>query len=61
DATVIVITHYARILKFLDKLDFVHVMSEGKMIKEGPKELADELELKGYTWLGIQDPAEQPK
>ncbi|MGI0086396.1 MAG: Fe-S cluster assembly ATPase SufC [Nitrosotalea sp.] len=60
DATVIVITHYARILKFLDKLDYVHVMAQGKMIKEGPKELADELEQKGYSWLGIQDASEQP-
>jgi len=55
DATVIVITHYARILKFLDKLDYVHVMAQGKMIKESPKELADELEQKGYAWLGIQE------
>lgn len=55
DSTVIVITHYARILKFLDKLDFVHVMAEGKIVKEGPKELSDELEQKGYTWLGIED------
>jgi Fe-S cluster assembly ATP-binding protein len=59
DATVIVITHYARILKFLDRLDFVHVMAEGRMIKEGPKELADELEQKGYTWLGIAENPEQ--
>jgi Fe-S cluster assembly ATP-binding protein len=55
DSTVIVITHYARILKFLDKLDYVHVMAQGRMIKEGPKELADELEQKGYTWLGIEE------
>ena len=59
DATVIVITHYARILKFLDNLDYVHVMSEGKIIKEGPKGLADELEQKGYTWLGIEDVSQQ--
>ena len=55
DATIIVITHYARILKFLSKLDYVHVLADGKMIKEGPKELADELEQKGYGWLGIQE------
>ncbi|MEX0763980.1 MAG: Fe-S cluster assembly ATPase SufC [Nitrosopumilaceae archaeon] len=55
DSTVIVITHYARILKFLDKLDFVHVLSDGKVIKEGPKELADELERSGYAGLGIQE------
>lgn len=59
DATVIVITHYARILKYLDKLDYVHVMAEGKMIKEGPKELADELERKGYAWLGVQESSGQ--
>ena len=59
DATVIVITHYARILKFLDKLDHVHVMAQGRMIKEGPKELADELEQKGYAWLGIHDGSSQ--
>ena len=55
DSTVIVITHYARILKFLDKLDFVHVLADGKVIKEGPKELADELERSGYAGLGIQE------
>ncbi|MDE1862207.1 MAG: Fe-S cluster assembly ATPase SufC [Thaumarchaeota archaeon] len=59
DATVIVITHYARILKYLDRLDHVHVMAQGRMIKEGPKELADELEQKGYAWLGIQDASSQ--
>lgn len=56
DATIILITHYARILKFLSRLDFVHVLADGKVIKEGPKELADELEQKGYGWLGIQEP-----
>ncbi len=55
DSTVIVITHYARILKFLDKLDYVHVMGQGRIVKDGPKELADELEQKGYAWLGIED------
>ena len=55
DSTVIIITHYARILKFLDKLDYVHVMSQGRIIKDGPKELADELEQKGYAWLGIEE------
>ena len=58
DSTVIVITHYARILKFLDKLDFVHVLADGKVIKEGPKELADELERSGYAGLGIQEAAQ---
>ncbi|MGI0000879.1 MAG: ATP-binding cassette domain-containing protein, partial [Nitrososphaeraceae archaeon] len=54
-AGVIVITHYARILRFLNKLDKVHVMSKGKIIKTAGKELSEELELKGYAWLGLSD------
>lgn len=50
DSTVIIITHYARILKFLDKLDHVHVFSDGRVIKSGDASLADELEAKGYAW-----------
>lgn len=44
---VIVITHYQRILKYLQP-DFVHVMIEGQIVKSGGKELAEELEAKGY-------------
>ncbi len=51
DATVILITHYARILKFLKKLDFVHVFANGKILKSGDASLADELEKKGYDWI----------
>jgi Fe-S cluster assembly ATP-binding protein len=51
DATVIIITHYARILKFLKKLDFVHVFAKGKILKSGDAALADELEKKGYDWV----------
>ncbi len=51
DATVIIITHYARILKFLKKLDFVHVFANGKILKTGDASLADELEKKGYDWI----------
>lgn len=51
DATVIVITHYARILKFLKKLDYVHVFVQGKILKSGDASLADELEQKGYDWV----------
>ncbi len=51
DATVILITHYARILKFLKKLDFVHVFANGKILKTGDASLADELEKKGYDWI----------
>jgi Fe-S cluster assembly ATP-binding protein len=55
DAGVIVITHYARILRYLTKLDYVHVMGRGKIIKSGGKELSEELESRGYGWLGIED------
>ena len=51
DATVILITHYARILKFLKKLDYVHVFALGKVVKSGDASLADELEKKGYEWV----------
>lgn len=54
-AGVVVITHYARILRYLTKLDKVHVMAKGKIIKSGGKELSEELESKGYGWLGIEE------
>ena len=50
DSTVMVITHYARILKFLNKLDYVHVFAEGRVLRSGGASLADELEAKGYDW-----------
>ncbi|MCH7648586.1 MAG: ABC transporter ATP-binding protein, partial [Thaumarchaeota archaeon] len=49
--TTIIITHYARILKFLDKLDFVHVFADGRVIKTGDATLADKLEAEGYEWI----------
>ena len=51
DSTVIIITHYARILKFLKKLDHVHVFAQGKIIKSGDAALADKLEVEGYDWI----------
>lgn len=51
DATVVVITHYARILKFLDKLDYVHVFAKGQVLKTGDASLADKLENEGYDWV----------
>jgi Fe-S cluster assembly ATP-binding protein len=54
-AGVLIITHYARILRFLSKLDKVHVMSKGQIIKSGGKELSEELEVKGYGWIGLAD------
>ena len=46
----IIITHYQRLLNYIVP-DFVHVLHEGKIIKSGGKELALELEDKGYDWL----------
>lgn len=46
----IVITHYQRLLEYIVP-DFVHVLFEGKIVKSGGKELALELEEKGYEWL----------
>ena len=49
NATVI-ITHYQRLLDYITP-DYVHVLYNGKIIKSGGKELAHELELKGYDWI----------
>ena len=46
----IVITHYQRLLDYIVP-DFVHVLYEGRIVKTGPKELALELEKKGYEWI----------
>ena len=48
---IIVITHYQRLLEYIVP-DFVHVLHEGKIVKSGTKELAMELEEKGYDWIG---------
>ena len=50
DNAVIVITHYQRLLDYIVP-DFVHVLHNGKIVKSGGKELAFELEEKGYDWL----------
>lgn len=47
---VIMITHYQRLLDYIVP-DFVHVLYDGKIVKTGPKELALELEEKGYDWI----------
>ncbi|GGH36552.1 cysteine desulfurase [Mangrovimonas yunxiaonensis] len=50
DNAVIVITHYQRLLDYIVP-DYVHVLHQGKIVKSGPKELAHELEEKGYDWI----------
>jgi Fe-S cluster assembly ATP-binding protein len=46
----VVVTHYQRLLNYIVP-DFVHVLSGGKIVRSGGKELAHELEAKGYSWL----------
>ena len=50
DNAVILITHYQRLLEYIVP-DFVHVLHNGKIVKSGGKELALELEAKGYGWI----------
>jgi Fe-S cluster assembly ATP-binding protein len=50
DNATIVVTHYQRLLNYIVP-DFVHVLAGGKIVKSGGKELALELEAKGYDWL----------
>jgi len=50
DRSFLVITHYQRLLKYIEP-DFVHVLIDGQIVKSGGKELALELEEKGYNWL----------
>ncbi len=57
ERAVIVVTHYQRLLNYIVP-DFVHVLSGGKIVKSGGKELALELEAQGYGWLEGKD-AEQ--
>ena len=50
----VVITHYQRLLNFI-KPDFVHVLANGKIVKSGTKELANELEITGYKGINSND------
>jgi len=50
DRGFIVVTHYQRLLTYIVP-DYVHVLSGGKIVKSGGKELALELEAKGYSWI----------
>jgi Fe-S cluster assembly ATP-binding protein len=53
DNAFIVITHYQRLLNYIVP-DFVHVLSDGKVVMSGGKDLALELEAKGYEWVDAQ-------
>jgi Fe-S cluster assembly ATP-binding protein len=52
----IVVTHYQRLLNYIVP-DFVHVLANGRIVKSGGKELALELEEKGYDWIQSPSPA----
>ena len=52
----ILVTHYQRLLNYIVP-DYVHVMEAGRIIKTGGKELALELETRGYDWVGIEHDA----
>jgi Fe-S cluster assembly ATP-binding protein len=47
---ILLVTHYQRILNYV-KPDFVHVMIDGRIVRSGGPELAQELEAQGYDWL----------
>jgi Fe-S cluster assembly ATP-binding protein len=50
DKGIIVVTHYQRLLEYIIP-DYVHVLYKGKIVKSGGKDLALELEAKGYDWI----------
>ncbi|MEO6443635.1 MAG: Fe-S cluster assembly ATPase SufC [Gemmatimonadaceae bacterium] len=54
DGATIIVTHYQRLLNYIVP-DFVHVLANGRIVKSGGKDLALELEAKGYDWL-IDEP-----
>ncbi len=52
DNTTIIVTHYQRLLDYIIP-DYVHVLIDGKIVKSGDKNLAQELEKKGYDWIKV--------
>jgi Fe-S cluster assembly ATP-binding protein len=60
ERAILLVTHYQRLLNYIVP-DFVHVLSNGRIVKSGGKELALELEDKGYQWLGLDDSSEEER
>ena len=58
DRAMIVITHYQRLLNYIVP-DYIHVLYDGRIVKSGAKELALELEVKGYDWIKAEAAAAQ--
>jgi Fe-S cluster assembly ATP-binding protein len=59
DRAIVIVTHYQRLLDYIVP-DFVHVLSAGRIVKSGGKELALELEQKGYGWIETDAQASEP-
>jgi Fe-S cluster assembly ATP-binding protein len=56
DRAIVMVTHYQRLLDYIVP-DFVHVLADGRILLSGGKELALELEARGYDWVRAQDAA----
>jgi Fe-S cluster assembly ATP-binding protein len=56
DRSIILVTHYQRLLDYIQP-DYVHVLAHGQIIRSGGKDLALELEEKGYGWIGAEEAA----
>jgi Fe-S cluster assembly ATP-binding protein len=59
ERAMVVVTHYQRLLDYIVP-DFVHVLVEGRIVRSGGKEMALELEEKGYSWLEKEPAGAQP-
>ncbi|MGH7340225.1 MAG: ABC transporter ATP-binding protein, partial [Candidatus Rokuibacteriota bacterium] len=59
DNAMILVTHYQRLLQYVEP-DHVHVLFDGRIVKSGGKELAHELERKGYDWIREEVAASEP-
>jgi len=53
DNAIVLVTHYQRLLNYIVP-DYVHVMDAGRIVRTGGKELAVELETRGYDWVGAE-------
>ncbi|MCC8404909.1 Fe-S cluster assembly ATPase SufC [Paraburkholderia sp. MMS20-SJTN17] len=58
ERAIVLVTHYQRLLEYVVP-DYVHVLSHGRMVKSGTRELALELERKGYGWLDVDAQGER--
>ena len=59
DRAMIIVTHYQRLLNYIVP-DYVHVLVDGRIVRSGGKELALELEDKGYGWVSNEVPGGEP-